>query len=213
LLRTRLTGRAEPLYIDSQGLRSAASLWSGVQVWAQLLRTQPDSTHVVVWRAERVALLQLLVAALWDGRTLVIEARPAVDAPASFPSAWCLDGCQVLHGAQPICRLSEGGWPELAGTAPLSILEMLSFAPQAGDIAVREHANSHGDLWLALGAPLLTPPPAPLEAMLPETAPTTEVLAPWDLAALAAPHDVLGDTLLPLLRCAEVWERDALPPA
>lgn len=213
LLRTRLVGRAEPLFIDTSGMRSAASIWSGSLVWAQLLRMQPASTRVVVWQADRLALLQLLVAALWDGRTLQVDAGSG----APLPDAWCLDGRQVLHAGQTVCPLHAGGWPDLAGPARMSTLEMLAGAPAHGDIAVRGLQASHGDLWLALGAPLADQPAAPPAAEpplpVPSPLPATEVLADFDLAALATPHRVLNDALLPLLRCTEVWERAALPPA
>ena len=217
LLRSRLVGRAEPLFIDASGLRSAASIWSGAQVWAQLLRAHPDSTRVVVWQAERLALLQLLVAALWDGRTLQVEAPSR----APLPGAWCLDGRQVAYDGQTVCRLGDGGWPDLAGAARMSTLDMLAFAPAHGDIGVRGRQASHGDLWLALGAPLGAPlgnqlsaqPAAVLPVPVPVPVPRSEVLAQFDLASLATPHDVLNDALLPLLRCTEVWERAALPTA
>jgi hypothetical protein len=207
LLRARLVGRAEPLFIDASCLRSAASIWSGAQVWAQLLRAHPDRTRVVVWQTERLALLQLLVAVLWDGRTLQIEAP----SPAPLPGAWCLDGRRVLHDNQTVCHLGDGGWPDLVGPARMSILDMLAVAPAHGDIAVQGRLASHGDLWLALGAPLGHQPAAQPAAVLPVPVPRSEVLAHFDLAALATPHDVLNDALLPLLRSTEVWERAALP--
>lgn len=200
-LRTRLVGRAEPLFVDTDGLRSAASVWSGAQAWAQLLRTQADSTCVVVRRIERLALLQLLVAVLWDGRTLQIGTA----GPSLLSGVWCVDGREVLHAGQTLCRLGEGGWPDLAGPERLSILDMLAVAPADGDIAVHGQQATHGALWLALAAPLGQPQPA--AAAVPAPGPAcTEVLAPFDLAALATPHDVLNDALLPLLRCTEVWE-------
>ncbi|MFM2342222.1 MAG: hypothetical protein RLZZ592_1875 [Pseudomonadota bacterium] len=204
LLRTRLVGRAEPLFIDTDGLRSAASLWSGALVWAQLLRAHPDITGVVVWQTERLALMQLLVAALWDGRTVRIEATSR----APRPDAWCLDGRQVMHDGQAVCRLGDGGWPDLAGPARLSTLDMLAGAPMHGDLAVRDRQASHGDLWQDLGAPLGAQQPAPQPASGMQE-PRIEVLEPFDLAALATPHEVLNDALLPLLRCTEVWERQA----
>lgn len=209
LLRARLVGRAEPLFIDASGLRSAASIWSGAQVWAQLLRAHPDNTCVVVWQAERLALLQLLVAALWDGRTLQVEAPSR----APLPGAWCLDGRQVAYDGQTVCCLGDGGWPDLAGPARMSTLDMLAFAPAHGDIAVRGRQASHGDLWLALGVLLGNQLSAQPAAVLPVPVPRSEVLAQFDLASLATPHDVLNDALLPLLRCTEVWERAALPTA
>lgn len=209
LLRTRLVGRAEPLFVDASGLRSAASIWSGAQVWAQLLRAHPEGTRVVVRQAERLTLLQLLVAVLWDGRTLQVEAG----ATAPMPGAWCLDGRQVMHDGQAVCSLGDGGWPDLAGPARMSTLDMLAYAPAHGDIGVHGRQTSHGELWLALGAPLGQAPPAGPAAASPLPAPTSELLAPFDLASLATPHDVLNDALLPLLRCTEVWERAALPAA
>ena len=209
LLRTRLAGRAEPLFIDASGLRSAASIWSGAQVWAQLLRAHPDSTRVVVWQAARLALLQLLVAALWDGRTLQLEVPPR----EPLPGAWCLDGRQVAHDGQAVCHLGDGGWPDLAGPARMSTLDMLAVAPAHGDIAVRGRQASHGDLWLALGAPLGNQLSARPSAALPVPVQRSEVLTHFDLATLATPHDVLNDALMPLLRCTEVWERAALPTA
>lgn len=207
LLRSRLVGRAEPLYIGAGGLRSAASIWSGAQVWAQLLRSQPGGARVVVCQADRLALLQLLVAVLWDGRTLQVNAGPE----APLPFAWCLDGRQVEHDGQPICRLGDGGWPDLAGPARLSIRDMLTVAPEEGDIAVRGLHASHGDLWLALGAPLGHVPSATSSTGQREPTPRSEVLAEFDLTALVTPQDLLNDALLPLLQCAEVWEQAALP--
>lgn len=216
LLRTRLVGRAEPLFVDASGLRSAASIWNGAQAWAQLLRSQAQGARVVVRHTERLALLQLLVAALWDGRTLQVD--DASQAP--WPGAWCVDGRQVAFDGQPACRLGDGGWPDLNGPARISTLDMLAFAPAHGDLDVRGRQASHGDLWLAVGAPLAAQladqptdlptdqPAAGPAAVLPAT--RTEVLAPFDLCALATPHDVLNDALVPLLRCTEVWERTAL---
>ena len=178
-------------------------------MWAQLLRAHPDSTRVVVWQAERLALLQLLVATLWDGRTLQVEAPSR----APLPGAWCLDGTQVAYDGQTVCCLGDGGWPDLAGPARMSTLDMLAFAPAHGEIAVRGRQASHGDLWLALGAPLGNQLSAHPAAVLPMPVPRSEVLAQFDLACLATPHDVLNDALLPLLRCTEVWERAALPAA
>ena len=209
LLRTRFAGRGEPLFIDASGLRSAASIWNGAQVWAELLRSQPDSHCVVVWRAERLALLQLLVAALWDGRTLQVQASSSALAPVS--EAWCLDGRQVSHDGQAVCRLGDGGWPDLAGPASMSTVDMLAFAPAHGDIAVDDQQASHADLWLALGASLGDQQSAKLAAE--DALPTSETLAPFQLASLTTPHAVLNDALLPLLRCTEVWEREALPLA
>jgi len=209
LLRARLVGRAEPLFIGAGGLRSAASIWSGAQVWAQLLRAHPDSTPVVVWQVERLALMQLLVAVLWDGRTLQLEAGSR----APLAGAWCLDGRQLAYDGQTVCRLGDGGWPDLAGLARMSILDMLAVAPAHGDMAVRGRYVSHGDLWLALGAPLGDQLAAQTAAVLPVAVPRTEVLAHFDLVSLATPHDVLKDALLPLLRCTEVWEQPALPTA
>jgi hypothetical protein len=213
LLRTRFAGRGEPLFIDANGLRSAASIWNGAQVWAQLLRSQPDSHCVVVWQAERLALLQLLVAALWDGRTLHVQAGSGARAPV--PSTWCLDGMQVAHDGQAVCRLGNGGWPDLAGPAHMSTLDMLAYAPAHGDIAVYDQQASHGDLWLSLGASLGDQQSAKLAAQdaAPLPIPKSEVLEPFELASLTMPHDVLNDALLPLLRCTEVWEREALPLA
>lgn len=209
LLRARLVGRAEPLFIGASGLRSAASIWSGAQVWAQLLRAQPDSTRVVVRQVERLALMQLLVAALWDGRTLQVEAG----CRTPLPGAWCLDGRQLAYDGQTVCRLGDGGWPDLAGLARMSTLDMLAVAPAHGDIAVRGRQASHGDLWLALGAPLGDQLAAQTTAVLPVAVPRTEVLAHFDLVSLATPHDLLKDALLPLLRCTELWEHPALPTA
>jgi hypothetical protein len=198
-------------------LRSAASIWSGAQAWAQLLRAHPDSARVVVRQTERLALLQLLVAALWDGRTLQVDppssASELATSPAPWPDAWCLDGRQMAYEGQTVCHLGDGGWPDLAGPARISTLDMLTFAPAHGDIAVRNRHISHSDLWSALGAPLGQPLAAQPAAASPAPAPRSEVLAPFDLTALATPHDVLNDTLLPLLRCTEVWERAALPTA
>ena len=219
LLRKRFAGRAEPLFIDGNGLRSAASIWNGAQVWAELLRSQPDSPRVVVWQAERLALLQLLVAALWDGRTLQLQAGldSGWGAGAPVPGAWCLDGRQVAHDGRAVCRLGNGGWPDLAGPAGMSTLDMLAFAPAHGDIVVHGQRTSHGDLWLALGAPLGDEPTeqrvAGAAAALPSPSPKSETLAPFELASLTTPYDVLNDALLPLLRCTEVWEREALPLA
>jgi len=198
-----------PVFIDASGFRSAASIWSGAQVWTQLLRAHPASTRVVVWQAERLALMQLLVAALWDGRTLQVEATSRV--PLS--GAWSLDGRQVAHDGQTVCHLGDGGWPDLVGPARMSTLDMLAVAPAGGDIAVRGRQASHGDLWMELGAPLSNQLPARPTAVLPVSVPRSEVLAHFDLASLATPHDVLNDALLPLLRCTEVWERAALPTA
>jgi hypothetical protein len=223
LLRTRFAGRGEPLFVDANGLRSAASIWNGAQVWAELLRSRPDSPCVVVRQAERLALLQLLVAALWDGRTLQVQASSSAPAPVSLSvsGTWCLDGRQVTHDGQPVCRLGDGGWPDLAGPASMSTLDMLAFAPVHGDIAVHDEQASHGDLWLALGAPLADQLTARLAAAAaaaaavgaaaPSPFPTSETLAPFELASLTTPHDLLNDALLPLLRCTEVWEREALP--
>ena len=213
LLRTRFAGRGEPLFIDASGLRSAASIWNGAQVWAELLRSQPDSRCVVVWQAERLALLQLLMAALWDGRTLQVQAGSLAVAPA--PGAWCLDGRQVAHDGQAVCCLGNGGWPDLAGPARMSTLDMLAFAPAHGDIAVLGQQASHGDLWLALGVPLADQQSAKLAAedAAPVPLPKSEVLERFELGSLATPHAVLNDALLPLLRCTEVWEREALPLA
>jgi hypothetical protein len=215
LLRTRFAGRGEPLFVDANGLRSAASIWNGAQVWAQLLRSRPDSHCVVVRQAERLSLLQLLVAALWDGRTLQVQAGSGVSAGAPVPGAWCLDGRHVSHDGQAVCRLGDGGWPDLAGPAHMSTLEMLAFAPSHGDIAVDGRQASHGDLWLALGAPLADQLTARLVsgAVAPLPLPTSETLAPFELASLTTPHDVLNDALMPLLLCTEVWEREALPLA
>jgi hypothetical protein len=228
LLRTRFAGRAEPLFIDANGLRSAASIWNGAQVWAELLRSQPDSPCVVVWQAERLALLQLLVAALWDGRTLQVQASSRASASASarapVPGAWCLDGRHVAHDGQTVCHLGNGGWPDLAGPAGMSTLDMLAFAPAHGDIGVHGRQASHAELWLALGAPLADQPtarlatglaadaaaPSPLPLPLPLPLPKSEILAPFELGSLTTPQDVLNDALLPLLRCTEVWEREAL---
>jgi hypothetical protein len=210
LLRTRFAGRAEPLFIDASGLRSAASIWNGAQVWAELLRSQPDSPCIVVRQAERLALLQLLVAALWDGRTLHVLASSSAPAPAQ--GTWRLDGRQVSHDGLAVCRLGNGGWPDLAGPAGMSTLDMLAFAPAHGDIVVHDQQLSHGDLWLTLGAPLADQLTARLAAGVaaPLPLPTSETLAPFELASLTTPHDVLNDALLPLLRCTEVWEREAL---
>lgn len=213
LLRTRFAGRGEPLFIDASGLRSAASIWNGAQVWAQLLRSQPDSPCVVVWQAERLALLQLLMAALWDGRTLRVQASSRAHVPAPASGAWCLDSRQVWHDGQAVCRLGDGGWPDLPGPAGISTLDMLAFAPAHGDIVVHDRQTSHGELWLALGAPLglqLTERPA-AEAAPP--LPKSEILTPFELGSMTTPHDVLNDALLPLLRCTEVWERGAQPLA
>jgi hypothetical protein len=215
MLRTRLVGRGEPLFIDASGLHSAAAIWSGAKVWAELLRSQPDSPCVVVWQAERLALLQLLVAALWDGRTLQVQAASRTSVPALVPGAWCLDGRHVAHDGQAVCRLGDGGWPDLPGPAGMSTLDMLTFAPAHGDIAVHGRQASHGDLWLALGAPLGDQPSARLApgASVPSSLPKSEILAPFELGSLTTPQDVLNDALLPLLRCTEVWERGALPLA
>jgi hypothetical protein len=211
LLRTRFAGRGEPLFINANGLRSAASIWNGAQVWAELLRSQPDSDCVVVWQAERLALLQLLVAALWDGRTLQVQASSREHAPV--PGTWCLDGRQVSHDGQAVCRLGNGGWPDLAGPAHMSTLDMLAYAPAHGNIAVHGQQASHADLWLALGAPLADQVTARLAAAAAAPLPISEILAPFELASLTTPHDVLNDALMPLLRCTEVWEREALPLA
>ena len=107
----------------------------------------------------------------------------------------------MAHDGQTVCRLGDGGWPDLAGAARMSTLDMPAVAP------------AHGDLWLALGAPLGNQLSAQPAALLPVPVPRSEVLAQFDLACLATPHDVLNDALLPLLRCTEVWERAALPTA
>ena len=145
----------------------------------------------------------------WDGRTLQVEAPSR----APLPGAWCLDGRQVAYDGQTVCCLGDGGWPDLAGPACMSTLDMLAFAPAHGEIAVRGRQASHGDLWLALGAPLGNQLSAHPAAVLRMPVPRSEVLAQFDLACLATPHDVLNDDLLPLLRCTEVWERAALPAA
>lgn len=209
LLRARLHGRAEPLFVTAQGLRSAASLWSGAQVWAQLLRTQADGARVVVWQTERLALLQLLVAMLWDGRTLQIETASGAAGPGE--GVWCLDGRQVLHGGQTVCRVGDGGWPDLPGPTRMSPLDMLRFAPSSGEIGVLGRQISHGDLWLALGAPLGPPRAEPTATALPASDGEPQVLTPFSLAGLRTPNDVMNDALLPLLRHGEVWEHEALP--
>jgi hypothetical protein len=105
----------------------------------------------------------------------------------------------------------------MAGPARMSTLDMVAFAPAHGDILVHDQQLSHGDLWLALGAPLADQLTARLAAGAaapsPLPLPTFETLAPFDLGSLTTPHDVLNDALLPLLRCTEVWEREALPLA
>lgn len=204
LLRTRLVGRAEPLFVDTNGLRSAASIWSGAQVWARLLRSQPEDTPVVVRQTDRLALLQLLVAALWDGRSLQIDTASATLADA----AWQVDGREVLLDGQPVCLLGEGGWPDLAGPVRLSILEMLAFVPAHGDLCVQGERASHASLWLAAGQPLARALSAQALAGAPQ--PAHEVLAPFDMASLTTPQALLDDALLPLLRSTEVWETAAL---
>ena len=209
LLRTRLLGRAEPLFVDAGGLRSAASLWSGAQRWAQLLRSRADHHRVLVRQADRLALLQVLVAVLWDGRVLQIEMGGAAVAPGD----WCLDGQQVAWDGQAMCDLHDGGWPDLAGPATLSALDMLAHAPAHGAIAVGDQQVSHADLWQDHGAPLGTPPRTRSVVAPVGQVPDLVVLEAFDLAALTTPHAVLNDLLLPLLRCTEVWERAAWPAA
>lgn len=175
-------------------------------MWVQLLRAYPSDTPVVVQQIERVALLQLLVAVLWDGRPLTLDGASGTGGPGCL----CVAGRQVVYDGKTVSGLSDGGWPELPGPERMSILEMLAFVPADGDIAVRGRHASHANLWLTSGFPLGDQ----LSAWTISGAPTPggEVLLPFDLSLLTTPQEVLNDALLPLLRSAEVWDGSAPSP-
>lgn len=119
-LYVRLAGRATPVVQFAEGVRSAASLWAGAREWTQALRTSGMRAADVIVCAlpSGPAVLQLLIASLWDGYSLVLY-------PSAF-SDLALDDAADAHQARLVVhdraglsghtrwrhRPADGGWPD-----------------------------------------------------------------------------------------------------
>jgi acyl-CoA synthetase (AMP-forming)/AMP-acid ligase II len=106
LLYDRLHDEALPALIVDDTITPAASLWTGSRLWVQAFRDSAlqAGDRLVIALAPSTAFVQVLVAALWEGYSIVlapadediaslldaVDARAAVT-PTAAPHAWVSD--------------------------------------------------------------------------------------------------------------------------
>lgn len=120
VLHARLAGNATPVVQFPDTVQSAASLWAGARAWTHALRAGGMVPgHVIVSALPAgPALLQLLVACLWDGYGLLLQPPDAADdalaANADAHEARLLIHWRSTDGEEARWwhRPHAGGWPE-----------------------------------------------------------------------------------------------------
>lgn len=139
-----LANNATPVVLFPDGVRSAASLWAGTREWTRAFRAAGLEAGQVVASALPTgeALLQLLIACLWDDLSLLLldaeasphdlqrqviahEARLLVSAPdraLPLDEVWCI-------------RPAIGGWPDPG--AALSVRHAPPIDQRIGGASVR----------------------------------------------------------------------------
>lgn len=157
-----LASNATPVVLFPESVRSAASLWSGTRAWTHQLRAAGIGAGDTVWSALPVgeALLQLLLACLWDGVSLELLS-PTVnvsDEPDLAHRVATADGallvCSSCGPTTPswVHVPSGGGWPD--DGRPLSRRLRMSPAPEICEdpfVRVRhEHRLTHAQLLHAV---------------------------------------------------------------
>lgn len=157
VLYRRLANNATPVVQFPDAVRSAASLWAGARAWTQALRAagMPPGHVVMGALPAGPALLQLLVACLWDGLTLVLQPADALpEVPTATADRYAArlvvqqtDAAADYEGWRH--RPAAGGWPNAA--APLALRtthHQVSALPVLNDGVAppRTHADLFADL-------------------------------------------------------------------
>lgn len=114
-----LASNATPVVLFPDRVRSAASLWSGVRTWTHHLRRANIGARALVLAALPAgeALLQLLVACLWEGVCLEVH-PPLGDGGALRRRLEGHDGALLVLEALPesapawMHAPAPGGWPD-----------------------------------------------------------------------------------------------------
>lgn len=120
LLHRRLAGQATPVVSFPDGVRSAASLWAGTRQWTHALRAAGvrDGQRVMAALPGDAALLQLLLACLWDGLDLVVHPPTALadvlaDDAARRGARLVIVETPGADGRLPWMHVpAPGGWPD-----------------------------------------------------------------------------------------------------
>lgn len=190
-LHARFAGRAEPVLVGPDGLRSAASLWSGARAWTALFRSGHAAWPVHLVHPDRLLALQVLMATLWDARPLFVSASPR-DEPAV---GWTVVDGRVRLGPREVGAVARGGWPvaELAVATEAGLAGAGRETHVPAIVQVAAARRTHADLWSLVAA----------DGRGPERA--HPILLPaFDPRVLDTPEALLQATLLPLLLADEV---------
>lgn len=153
-----LASNATPVVLFPASVRSAASLWSGTRAWTHQLRAAGIGAGDTVWSALPVgeAVLQLLLACLWDGVSLMLLQPDLLEGGE-------LDALRLVEQADgallllPECGAlsptwvhapAAGGWP--SDDRPLTRRQRVSTVPEVREdpfVGVRgEHRLTHAQL-------------------------------------------------------------------
>lgn len=144
VLYARLRARAEPLLILPRCTIPAASLWVGVRLWTDFLRTHAlvPGDRVVLATEPSIGSLAFLLAAIWEGLTVAI-ALPYRGSPELldiFDARLGLGLCG-LDADDPGCPVATADWkPRVALGDP---------SPDARFIT-RTSGTSGSPTWVAL---------------------------------------------------------------
>ncbi len=123
-----LANNATPVVLFPNGVRSAASLWAGTREWTRAFRSAGVEAGQVVASVLPTgdALLQLLIACLWDDLSLLLLDAEA--SPHALRQQVVAHEVRLLIGAadralpldEPWCiRPATGGWPEPGAALPV----------------------------------------------------------------------------------------------
>lgn len=128
LLRQRLRERALPALVTGGVITPAASIWTGARLWCAAFRGKGlrPGDRLVLALPPSAAFVQVLIAALWDGLTIVpvrptesvddvldqVAARGAVTTQ-QHPHAWMPDGpAGPLHEPEQLAFSSQPPTPD-----------------------------------------------------------------------------------------------------
>lgn len=116
-----LASHATPVVVFPESVRSAASLWSGTRAWTHQLRAAGIGAGDTVWSVLPVgeALLQVLLACLWEGVSLMLL-QPDVIEDGELDALRLVERADGALLLLPACGAlsptwvhapAAGGWP------------------------------------------------------------------------------------------------------
>ena len=126
-LHTGLARNSTPFVQFPDELLSPAVLWSGSREWVRAFRASglEPGDRIVSALPMGSAFLQLLVASLWEGMSLVLSSA-AADATAALERMREVGGRIVIHAQdrsrEHVLVPVTGGWPD-AGAMPVAPLD------------------------------------------------------------------------------------------